>query len=108
MVLQADPLMKDAHAHLVDYGFKVQLPLDTAQSLEGTSITRSVAPLIPNTVTEVLDSLEEYVRSHPEIEEDPSFWIQGWGWDQNRWKNWDSGFPTAVRAISLHVLKRRT
>ncbi|THH33281.1 hypothetical protein EUX98_g931 [Antrodiella citrinella] len=72
------PGLADAHAHLIDYGFKVQLPLDRAQSL-----------------TDVLDILEAYVKSHPDIETDHDQWIRGMGWDQTRWKDWDGGFPTA-------------
>lgn len=72
------PGLSDAHAHLFQYGFKVVLPLDTAQSLD-----------------DVLDILETYIRVHPDIL--PSEWISGFGWDQTRWKNWSGEFPTAVR-----------
>lgn len=71
------PGLADAHAHLIQYGFKAQLALDTAESLD-----------------DVLDVLEEYVRGHPDIL--PSEWIMGWGWDQTRWKGWSGEFPTAV------------
>lgn len=71
------PGLADAHAHLVQYGFKAGLPLDTAESLD-----------------DVLDILEAYVRAHPEIL--PEEWIGGFGWDQTRWKDWSGEFPTAV------------
>lgn len=82
------PGLADAHAHLVQYGFKAGLPLDTAQSLE-----------------EVLDILEAYVRDHPDIL--PSEWIGGFGWDQTRWKDWSGEFPTAAHLASRESLAGR-
>jgi predicted amidohydrolase YtcJ len=76
------PGLADAHAHLIQYGFKAVLPLDTAQSLD-----------------EVLNVLETYVRDHPDTL--PSEWISGFGWDQTRWKDWSGEFPTAVRDTSV-------
>lgn len=72
------PGLADAHAHLIQYGFKAGLPLDTAESLD-----------------DLLDILEAYVQDHPHML--PSEWITGWGWDQTRWKNWSGEFPTAVQ-----------
>ncbi|KIP09425.1 hypothetical protein PHLGIDRAFT_102850 [Phlebiopsis gigantea 11061_1 CR5-6] len=82
------PGLADAHAHLIQYGFKVQLALDTAESLD-----------------EVLDVLEEYVREHPDIL--PSDWISGWGWDQTRWKDWSGEFPTAAHLATRELLAGR-
>ncbi|KAI0790942.1 amidohydrolase family-domain-containing protein [Abortiporus biennis] len=78
------PGLADSHAHLVEYGFKIQLPLDKAHSLE-----------------DVLDIIESYVASHHPA---PSTWIQGMGWDQTRWKNWRGGFPTADDLASRSTL----
>ncbi|TCD68977.1 hypothetical protein EIP91_009199 [Steccherinum ochraceum] len=84
------PGLADAHAHLIEYGFKVQLPLDAAQSLD-----------------EILDILEAYIKSHPDIENDSERWIRGMGWDQTRWKGWAGGFPTAQDLASRPVLASR-
>ncbi|KAH8084879.1 amidohydrolase family-domain-containing protein [Cristinia sonorae] len=84
------PGLADAHAHLIEYGFKVQLPLDTAQSLE-----------------DILDTLEDYVKAHPDIEADPDRWIRGMGWDQTRWKDWSGEFPTAEHLASRSLLAAR-
>lgn len=67
----------DAHAHILQYGFKMQLPLDKARTLSG-----------------LLDILEDYVHSHPP---GPDTWIEAIGWDQTRWSDTDGAFPTAVR-----------
>ena len=49
---------------------------------------------------DVLDIIEEYVKTHPEVTEPGStVWVQGMGWDQTRWFGWRGGFPTAVRVI---------
>ncbi|KAJ3557061.1 hypothetical protein NM688_g1675 [Phlebia brevispora] len=77
------PGLSDAHAHLVEYGLKMQLPLDKCDS-----------------ITDVLDTLEAYVRAHPEIENDPTQWVEGWGWDQTRWEDWSGRFPTAADLAS--------
>ncbi|KAI0087591.1 amidohydrolase family-domain-containing protein [Irpex rosettiformis] len=82
------PGLADAHAHLLLYGFKVQLPLDNAGSLE-----------------EILDILEDYVNEHPELLEDPNTWVEGMGWDQTRWKDWSGEFPTAAHLASRKSLE---
>ncbi|GJE95765.1 amidohydrolase [Phanerochaete sordida] len=82
------PGLADAHAHLVQYGFKAGLPLDTAESLDA-----------------VLDILEGYVRAHPENL--PEEWIGGFGWDQTRWKDWSGEFPTAAHLSSRELLAGR-
>lgn len=84
------PGLADAHAHLVEYGFSVQLPLDTAESIE-----------------EVLDKVEAYIKSHSEILADDTKWIQGMGWDQSRWKSWRGGFPTAEDLATRPLLANR-
>ncbi|KAI0799818.1 amidohydrolase family-domain-containing protein [Irpex lacteus] len=82
------PGLTDAHAHLLLYGFKVQLPLDEAKSLE-----------------EILDILENYVTDHPEIHDDPDTWVEGMGWDQTRWKDGSGEFPTAAHLGSRKSLQ---
>ncbi|CAL1698062.1 unnamed protein product [Somion occarium] len=84
------PGLADAHAHLVAYGFKMQLQLDNATSL-----------------TDILETLEDYVRSHREVSDNPDQWIQGMGWDQTRWSNWRGGFPTAADLASRPLLSNR-
>lgn len=71
----------DAHAHILQYGFKMQLPLDNARSL-----------------SELLDTLEDYVGKHPSR---PDTWIEAMGWDHTRWSDTNGAFPTAVRPSSL-------
>ncbi|KAH9856434.1 amidohydrolase family-domain-containing protein [Lenzites betulinus] len=75
------PGLADAHAHIVQYGFKMQLQLDQARTLSG-----------------LLDLLEEYAQDHPSA--DPDAWIEAMGWDQMRWTDTDGSFPTAADLAS--------
>ncbi|KAI9061249.1 hypothetical protein FKP32DRAFT_1613179 [Trametes sanguinea] len=74
------PGLADAHAHIVQYGFKMQLRLDQARSL-----------------SELLDLLEDHVRAHPP---GPDTWIEAMGWDQTRWSDTDGTFPTSADLAS--------
>ncbi|KAG2068318.1 hypothetical protein BDR04DRAFT_1232852 [Suillus decipiens] len=62
------PGLIDAHAHMLHYGFKMNLNLEDCTSVD-----------------EVLNHLKAYVISHPDILGDPTRWIEGMGWDQNKW-----------------------
>ncbi|RDX44094.1 hypothetical protein OH76DRAFT_1409460 [Lentinus brumalis] len=81
------PGLTDAHAHLLEYGFKMQLRLDEASSL-----------------SELLDTVEAYARKHPS---GPDIWIEGLGWDQMRWNDTDGSFPTAADLASRASLASR-
>ncbi|KAG2039352.1 amidohydrolase family-domain-containing protein [Suillus americanus] len=62
------PGLTDAHAHMLQYGFKMNLNLEDCTSVD-----------------DVLSHLKAYVISHPDILGDPTRWIEGMGWDQNKW-----------------------
>ncbi|KAG1777861.1 amidohydrolase family-domain-containing protein [Suillus placidus] len=62
------PGLTDAHAHMLHYGFKMNLNLEDCVSVD-----------------DVLSHLKAYVISHPDILGDPTRWIEGMGWDQNKW-----------------------
>ncbi|KAK0497638.1 amidohydrolase 3 [Armillaria luteobubalina] len=65
-----------SHAHVIANGFKMQLELEKAKS-----------------VSDVISLIRTYILSHPDVERDPTRWIQGMGWDQTKWP--DGEFPTA-------------
>ena len=44
--------------------------------------------------SEITSRIKAYLRSHPEFADDHAAFIQGMGWDQNRWA--PKQFPTAV------------
>lgn len=75
--------MVDSHVHLLEYGWSRTLNLDGAKTIE-----------------EVVQRVREYVihrdatRTPGEAEDE---WIEGVGWDQNKWEDWTGGFPTHVR-----------
>ncbi|EIN05898.1 hypothetical protein PUNSTDRAFT_145781 [Punctularia strigosozonata HHB-11173 SS5] len=82
------PGLADAHAHVLDYGFAMQLPLAGSSS-----------------VSEVVDRVRKYILSRPDVLNDTSRWIQGMGWDQTRWQNKE--FPTANDLDSDPLLRGR-
>ncbi|KAI0692540.1 amidohydrolase family-domain-containing protein [Cerioporus squamosus] len=62
------PGMSDSHTHVLEYGEKKQIPLEDTSSIE-----------------ETVSRVREYILSDPEILNDKSKWIEGWGWDHTRW-----------------------
>ncbi|TFK96870.1 amidohydrolase 3 [Pterulicium gracile] len=70
------PGLTDAHAHILQYGFKMQLMLDGCKSVQ-----------------EVIDRVETFVKATPTVMNDKDVWIQGMGWDQTKWEG--QRFPVA-------------
>ncbi|RDX40455.1 hypothetical protein OH76DRAFT_1412962 [Lentinus brumalis] len=61
------PGMSDSHTHVLEYGEKKQIPLDTSS------------------IEETVSRVREYILSDPEIFHNKSRWIEGWGWDHTKW-----------------------
>ncbi|KAF9809090.1 hypothetical protein IEO21_07588 [Rhodonia placenta] len=70
------PGLSDSHAHILEYGAMKQIPL------EGT-----------HTVQETVKHIREYILSNPDIRDDPSKFVEGWGWDHTQWLS--ATWPTA-------------
>ncbi|KAI0063272.1 amidohydrolase 3 [Artomyces pyxidatus] len=70
------PGLADAHAHILEWGYKEQLPLADCLSVD-----------------DVITKLKQYLHSHPDVLQDPTRWITGMGWDQTKWPT--GQFPTA-------------
>ncbi|KAH9921109.1 amidohydrolase family-domain-containing protein [Fomitopsis serialis] len=81
------PGLADAHAHLMLYGAKMQLNLEGAESID-----------------EVLDRVESYVTRDLATPGSEIRWVEGFGWDQTRWKNWRGGFPSKSDLASRPAL----
>ncbi|KAJ7244184.1 amidohydrolase family-domain-containing protein [Mycena haematopus] len=82
------PGLADAHAHLLQQGYKMQLQLDGAQSVQ-----------------EVIERIKAYLVAHPDVRDDPGRWIEGMGWDQTKWPG--AEFPTAADLSSDPLLRGR-
>ncbi|KAF8966893.1 amidohydrolase family-domain-containing protein [Flammula alnicola] len=82
------PGLADAHAHVIENGYMMQLPLVGS-----------------NSVQEVVDRIKAYITSHPEVSNDPTRWIEGMGWDQTKWPG--ASFPTAADLDTDPLLKDR-
>ncbi|KAF5341906.1 hypothetical protein D9611_001970 [Ephemerocybe angulata] len=85
------PGFTDAHAHVIENGYMLQLPLSETTSLN-----------------DVIKTLEAYVLSHPEVESDKDKWIEGMGWDQTKWNEGQGApFPTAADLDESPILSGR-
>ncbi|RDB23930.1 putative amidohydrolase YtcJ [Hypsizygus marmoreus] len=82
------PGLADAHAHVLEYGYMMQLPLSTTASID-----------------EIVRRTKEYVLAHPDVHNDRTRWIEGMGWDQTKWD--DKQFPTAADLDSDPLLEGR-
>ncbi|KIM41742.1 hypothetical protein M413DRAFT_444990 [Hebeloma cylindrosporum] len=82
------PGLADAHAHIIENGYMNQLPLMGSQSIQ-----------------EVIDRVNSYLVSHPDVANDTTRWIEGMGWDQTKWPG--ERFPTAADLESDPKLKDR-
>ncbi|KAL0570468.1 hypothetical protein V5O48_011495 [Marasmius crinis-equi] len=84
------PGLSDAHAHIIENGFKSQLSLDTASSID-----------------EIVSLVKAYILARPGLSEDE--WIEGMGWNQERWTGEEARFPTAadLSASRDPILKNR-
>lgn len=54
-------------------------------------------------VQDVINRVREYVlkKEAENVLFDDTVWIEGVGWDQNKWPGWTGGFPTYVRVVFL-------
>lgn len=77
-----------------------QLRLMGSSSVQGvyTAIYRANANFV---FLEVIDRIKAYLRSHPDILDDKTRWIEGMGWDQTKWPG--AHFPTAVSSVVLRA-----
>ncbi|KAJ7584940.1 amidohydrolase 3 [Mycena floridula] len=82
------PGLADAHAHVVENGFKMQLPLESARS-----------------ISDVVELVKAYILDHPDLERNRTRWVQGMAWDQTKWPG--GQFPTAADLAQDPVLKDR-
>ncbi|KAG5646172.1 hypothetical protein DXG03_004225 [Asterophora parasitica] len=71
------PGLADAHAHILEYGFMMELSLATTSSVE-----------------DVIQRVKDYILAHPDVMNDKTRWIEGMGWDQTKWAG--AQFPTAA------------
>ncbi|KIJ47331.1 hypothetical protein M422DRAFT_164250, partial [Sphaerobolus stellatus SS14] len=83
------PGLADAHGHIIEYGLTMQLPLYRCQ-----------------TIQEIIQRIRAYLDEHPDIKNDTSQWVIGFGWNQNLWSP-EGEFPTAADLDEDPVLKGR-
>ncbi|KIM91971.1 hypothetical protein PILCRDRAFT_809968 [Piloderma croceum F 1598] len=71
------PGMSDSHAHILEYGASRMMDLEGAKTIEGC-----------------VAAVRCFILSHPDVKNDTSKFIEGWGWDHTSWpaEEW----PTAA------------
>ncbi|OCH90259.1 hypothetical protein OBBRIDRAFT_793498 [Obba rivulosa] len=62
------PGLTDSHAHVLEYGATQQMPLEGTQSIK-----------------ETVKRVREYILSDPELRDNRSRFVEGWGWDHTKW-----------------------
>ncbi|KAE9401637.1 amidohydrolase 3 [Gymnopus androsaceus JB14] len=82
------PGLSDSHAHILEYGSTLQLPL------EGTK-----------TINETVARVRNYILSNADIRSDKSKFVLGGGWDHTSWPN--GAWPTAADLDSDPVIHGR-
>ncbi|TCD59895.1 hypothetical protein EIP91_011218 [Steccherinum ochraceum] len=73
------PGLSDSHGHILEYGASLQIPLEGTVSVE-----------------ETVKRIREYVLSEPDIRDNATKYVEGWGWDHTKWPS--EKWPTAVDA----------
>ncbi|KAF8583423.1 hypothetical protein K439DRAFT_1661297 [Ramaria rubella] len=83
------PGFADAHGHVLEYGFKRQLDLEGSGSVQ-----------------DVIQHVRSFIQAHPDIQNDTSRWVEGFGWNQILWSS-SGKFPTADELDEDAVLRGR-
>jgi hypothetical protein len=70
----------DAHAHVLQWGQKMQLPLDGAESVQGKCFVLMSSDQAEGHCAEVVRRVRQYILDRPHVLNDTSIWIEGMGW----------------------------
>lgn len=86
MIMLNARFVEDAHAHLLEQGFKMSLELNNCSSVNGTSLLPAMASLLCDRLRNVafliidtLDKIKKYITDRPDLIKDRNVWIQGMG-----------------------------
>ncbi|KAM5535097.1 hypothetical protein V8D89_011183 [Ganoderma adspersum] len=96
----AVPGLSDSHSHVLEYGATKQMPL------EGTA-----------SIAETVERVKAYILADPDILDDKTKFVEGWGWDHTKWllEEWPTyhaleadpivaGRPVALQSKDGHAL----
>ncbi|KII92233.1 hypothetical protein PLICRDRAFT_37025 [Plicaturopsis crispa FD-325 SS-3] len=62
------PGMSDSHTHILEYGGSKQIPLESGKTVKAT-----------------VALVRKYIQANPDILNDKTKFIEGWGWDHTSW-----------------------
>lgn len=88
---------KDSHAHILEYGASRIIPLEQGQTIKG-ELRHAVKIALIDFDSEVVKSVRDYIVSDPDINNNKSKLVQGWGWDHTVWP--EGRWPNAVRYVT--------
>ena len=78
--------MEDAHAHLLEQGFKMNLELNNCSSVAGMLPTVAhflyghlLNVAIFSRIIDALEKIKKYITDRPDLIKDRNTWIQGMG-----------------------------
>ncbi|PBK76801.1 hypothetical protein ARMSODRAFT_948639 [Armillaria solidipes] len=83
------PGISESHAHIMHYGLYRQIPLEVGRN-----------------ISETVSFVENYIVSNPDIYNNMSKVIDGWGWDHTAWP--ESRFPTSADLDASPVIRGRS
>jgi hypothetical protein len=90
------PGLVDSHVHFLEYGWSRTLNLDGLKNVQ--EVVRAVREyVLERDLQRASDqALQRPLGNTKDGRLDEEEWIEGVGWDQNKWENWKGGFPTHV------------
>ncbi|KAK0198853.1 amidohydrolase family-domain-containing protein [Armillaria mellea] len=83
------PGISESHAHIMHYGLYRQIPLEVGKN-----------------ISETVSFVENYIVSNPDIYNNLSRVIEGWGWDHTAWP--ESRFPTSADLDASPIIRGRS
>ncbi|KAK0233634.1 amidohydrolase family-domain-containing protein [Armillaria fumosa] len=83
------PGISESHAHIMHYGLYRQIPLEVGRN-----------------ISETVSFVEDYIVSNPDIYNNISKVIEGWGWDHTTWP--ESKFPTSADLDASPIIRGRS
>ncbi len=83
---------KDSHAHILEYGASKLIPLEDGRNIKGENYISVGAVAHP--CLEVVKSVGDYILANPDLYNNKSKIVEGWGWDHTIWP--EGRWPNAV------------
>ncbi|KAF5389360.1 hypothetical protein D9757_004382 [Collybiopsis confluens] len=100
------PGFGDSHAHILEYGATLQLPLEGTKTINGLISFFSCFlqhQILPS--SETVARVRNYILSNADVQSDKSRFVLGGGWDHTAWPS--AAWPTAEDLESDPIIRGR-